>query len=77
LPNGLNLTYLSRDPSGSRFPGYLNQMDILTNKIVDSVTRELFLTPLLVQNFSKPFKINDQMLDLLNGLSCADGSKPK
>ena len=42
LPNGLNLTYLSRDPSGSRFPGYLNQMDILTNKIVDSVTRELF-----------------------------------
>jgi hypothetical protein len=77
LPNGLNLTYLSRDPSGSRFPGYLNQMDILTNKIVDSVTRELFLTPLLVQNFSKPFKINDQMLELLNGLSCADGSKPK
>ena len=77
LPNGLNLTYLSRDPSGSRFPGYINQMDILTNKIVDSVTRELFLIPLLVQNFSKPFKINDQMLELLDGLSCADGSLPK
>ena len=77
LPNGLNLTYLSRDPSLSMFPGHISQIDILKSKIVDQVTRELFLIPLLVQNFSAHFKINDQMFDLLNGLSCADGSKPK
>ncbi len=77
LPNGLNLTHLSRDPSLSMFPGHISQIDILKSKIVDQVTRELFLIPLLGQNFSAPFKINDQMLDLLNGLSCADGSKPK
>lgn len=72
LPNGLNLTYLSRDPSLSMFPGHISQIDILKSKIVDQVTRELFLIPLLVQNVSAHFKINDQMLDLLNGLSCAD-----
>lgn len=78
LPNGLNLTYLSRDPSLSMFPGHISQIDILKSKIVDQLTRELFLIPLLVQNFSAaPPKINDQMLELVNDLSCADGSRPK
>jgi len=76
LPNGLNLTYLSRDPSGSKFPGYINQMYIVFDKIVDPVTRQLILMPLLVQNFSKPFKINDQMLELIDDLSCADATPP-
>jgi hypothetical protein len=77
LPNGLNLTYLSQDPSGRKFPGYINQMDIVFDKIVDPVTREMYLMPWLVQNFSKPFKINYQMLELIDNLSCADGSRPK
>jgi hypothetical protein len=33
--------------------------------------------PLLMQNFSKPFNISEQMLELIDGLKCSDDSKPR
>lgn len=76
LPKGLDLTSLKIDPSGKNFSDFINQISSITNKIVDPETRELILMPLLMQNFSKPFNISEQMLELIDGLKCSDDSKP-
>ena len=77
LPKGLDLTSLKIDPNGKNFSGFVNQITSITNKIIDSKTRELILMPLLMQNFSKPFNVSEQMLELIDGLKCSDDSKPK
>jgi hypothetical protein len=76
LPKGLDLTSLKIDPSGKNFSGFINQINSITDKIVDPETRELILMPLLMQNFSKSFNVSEQMLELIDGLRCSDGSKP-
>ena len=77
LPKGLDLTSLKIDPSGKNFSDFINQISSITNKIVDPETRELILMPLLMQNFSKPFNVSGEMLELIDGLRCSDDSKPK
>ena len=77
LPKGLDLTSLKIDPNGKNFSGFVNQITSITNKIIDSKTRELILMPLLMQNFSKPFNVSEQMLELIDGLKCSDDSKPE
>ena len=77
LPTGLDLTSLKTDPSGKNFSGFVNQITSITNKILDPKTRELILMPLLMQNFSKPFNVRDQMLEIIDGLRCSDDSKPQ
>ena len=77
LPKGLDLTSLKIDPNGKNFSGFVNQITSIINKILDPKTRELILMPLLMQNFSKPFNVSEQMLELIDGLRCSDDSKPR
>ena len=77
LPSGFNLTSLKRNPNLGSSKGFINDIFSITDKIVDPKTGELILMPLLMHNFSKPFNISSQMLELADGLRCSDDSKPK
>ena len=76
LPSYYNLTGLKENPTIGK-PEYINDISSITNKILDPITRELILMPLLVHDFSKPFDISGQMRELTDGLRCFDDSKPK
>lgn len=77
LPADLNLTMLKSNFNEKYSAEFINFFTVIAQKIVDPKTRELILVPFLMQNFSKPIDIATEMVDLIDGLRCVDGSKPK
>jgi hypothetical protein len=77
LPADLNLTMLKSNSNEKYSTEFINFFTAITQKIVDPTTRELILVPFLMQNFSKPIDVATEMVDLIDGLRCGDGSKPK